>query len=151
MHSAKNTDKKLRSGVLMKPKIIRYLFFFLLGSVIYPCIELIWRGHSHISMAVLGGLATISIVWLDSCLKRGLFLQKAFLSAVIITQLEWVFGVVLNLQLKMEIWDYSDLPFHLAGQICPLFSFYWFLLSLFLIILLDIEKGMKKQKLSAKH
>ena len=135
----------------MRAKNFRFLSFFLLGGVIYPCIELIWRGHTHISMAILGGLATVSIVWVDGILKKGLFLQKALLSAVIITQLEFIFGVILNLHLKLGVWDYRDQAFHLAGQICPLFSFYWFLLSLFLIIFLDIEKGRKRRKLSAKH
>lgn len=135
----------------MKTKAIRNFAFFLFGAVLYPCIEWIWRGRTHISMAVLGGIAALSVVFIDGLLRGGLFLQKALLSAVVITQWEWIFGVVLNLRLKMSIWDYSDLPFNLAGQICPLFSFYWFLLALFLIILLDIEKERKKHTLSVKN
>ena len=119
----------------MKSKIIRYFVYFLTGAVLYPCIELIWRGHSHLSMAVLGGLATFSVVWLDERLKKGLFLQKAFLSALIITQLEWIFGVILNLHLKLKVWDYSNVPYNLAGQICPLFSFYWFKYSIKKLVL----------------
>ncbi len=130
----------------MKETKIRYLAFFFLGAALYPCIELIWRGRTHLSMAILGGLATISIVWVDGVLKKGLFLQKALISAVIITQLEFIFGVILNLHLKLGVWDYRNQAFHLAGQICPLFSFYWFLLALGFIVFLDLEKEYKYKK-----
>lgn len=135
----------------MKTKKISYLIYFLAGSLLYPCIELLWRGRTHFSMALLGGLSLVFIVWIDRQLKKGLFLQKAFLSTIVITQMEWIFGVILNLHLKLGIWDYSGERFNLAGQICPLFSLYWFLLSLFVIILLDFEKEFRKNKLPARH
>lgn len=137
----------------MKSKIIRIPLAFLLGFVLYPCIELIARGRTHPSMAIVGGLAVVSIVLIDGSLRRGLFLQKALLSAIVITQLEWISGVILNLYLKLSVWDYSNEAFHLAGQICPRFSFYWFLLSLCLIVLLDLGKslGERRKSLKAGH
>ena len=38
-------------------------------------------------------------------------------------------GVIMNIGLGMKIWDYSKRPFNILGQICLLYSFFWFLLS----------------------
>ena len=51
------------------------------------------------------------------------------LSAIGITFLEWITGCVLNIWMKMDIWDYSKLPMQIMGQVCLIFSFFWFLLS----------------------
>ena len=37
----------------------------------------------------------------------------------------------------LEIWDYSDLPYNLLGQVCLLYMNLWFLLSLPAILLDD--------------
>ncbi len=39
-------------------------------------------------------------------------------------------GLICNRMLGMGIWDYSDRWGNLWGQICPRFSFYWFLLCI---------------------
>ena len=135
----------------MKHNIFRFSSFFCLGFLLYPLIEVIWRGRTHLSMAFLGGLSAVAIVFIDSQMKRGFFLQKAALSALVITQMEWIFGVVLNLKMKLGIWDYSGLPFNLAGQVCLLFSFYWFLLSLSLILILDLEKEYGRRMAKRKN
>lgn len=103
--------------------------FFLLGAILYPMIELAWRRRTHISMALLGGLCLLSIRLVDRGLGKGRWAQKALLSALLITELEFLCGVLVNLVFKLEVWDYSKQPLHLLGQICPLFSFFWFLLS----------------------
>ena len=103
---------------------------FLFGGILYPIIELIYRGRTHISMAILGGICLCAIYFVHLALGKGNFLLKSLCAAVLITQLEFLCGTVVNLGLKLTVWDYSDQPFNVAGQICPLFSFYWFLLSL---------------------
>ena len=47
----------------------------------------------------------------------------------IITALEFFVGLLVNKIFRLHVWDYSHLPFNIFGQICPLFSFAWFLLS----------------------
>ena len=37
-------------------------------------------------------------------------------------------GLVVNLGLGWQVWDYGKEFGNFLGQICPLFSFYWFLL-----------------------
>ncbi len=114
----------------MKHNFYKWIFLFFAGAVIYPLIEILFRGRTHISMGILGGICLVSIRMVDLALGKVRFVWKAAVAAVIITQLEFITGVIVNLHLGLGVWDYSQLPLHLAGQICPLFSFFWFLLSL---------------------
>lgn len=59
------------------------------------------------------------------------------LSSGIVTLLELISGIILNVWLKLDIWDYSNLPFNFMGQICLPFSLAWVLLSLIAIIVDD--------------
>lgn len=103
---------------------------FLIGSILYPLIEILWRKKTHISMAILGGLCLAAIRLVDRALGKGKFMQKALCSSILITQFEFLCGVIVNLGMGLDIWDYSANPLNLLGQICLLFSFFWFLISL---------------------
>lgn len=59
------------------------------------------------------------------------------LSSVIITVLELITGLIVNVWLRMDIWDYSNLPYNFKGQICLLYSFFWFLVSSVAIVMDD--------------
>ena len=65
-----------------------------------------------------------------------LWLQAAACSALV-TAVELVAGVVLNLWLRLGIWDYSHLPLNLLGQICPQFALVWWVLCLVFIPVFD--------------
>lgn len=65
-----------------------------------------------------------------------LFQYQCLLGAGIITVLEFITGIIVNIILGWNVWDYSDRPFNLLGQICLKDSFYWIFLS-GLAILLD--------------
>ncbi len=116
-----------------------YPLCFAIGSAIYPLIEILFRGYTHFSMSILGGICLCAIYFVHSSLGKGKLLLKALLSSVIITQLEFICGIIVNHALALSVWDYSNRPFNLAGQICPLFSFFWFLLSLVAHFLLSFE------------
>jgi len=105
-------------------------FIFSAGSIIYPIIEILWRGHSHYSMAIAGGLSLmlIDIVCLRKLLKVPAFL-KALVGSFIITAVEFITGIIVNIIFKMNVWDYSATPYNILGQICLPFSFIWFLIS----------------------
>ena len=53
------------------------------------------------------------------------------------TAVEFVAGLVLNLWLGLDIWDYSHLPFNLMGQICPQFAALWWGLCMMFIPIFD--------------
>lgn len=104
---------------------------FSLGSILYPILEILWRGRSHYSMAIAGGL---SLMFIDIICLRKLsripLLAKALLSSGIITSIEFFTGIIVNIGLKMNVWDYSAQPFNLLGQICLPFSIIWIFISL---------------------
>ena len=57
------------------------------------------------------------------------FWAKCLISAAAISLLELAVGYLVNIILGWAVWDYSDRPLNILGQICPLYSFFWLLLS----------------------
>lgn len=110
---------------------------FLCGGL-YALIELAWRGRTHWTMAVLGGILFLLIGGLNNWLpwEMPLVLQ-CILGAMIVTAAELLAGIILNLWLGLDIWDYSRMPGNFLGQICPQFSAAWVLLSLVAVVLDD--------------
>ncbi len=108
----------------------RLIFRFLTGGFAYGGIEIATRGFSHISMFLAGGLCFVFIGLLNDFLGEKIsFIGLMFLSALIITAVEFITGIIVNVWLKLDVWDYSYLPYNLNGQICLLFTNLWFLLS----------------------
>lgn len=56
---------------------------------------------------------------------------------MVITVLEFVFGLIFNIWLGMNIWDYSALPLNIMGQVCLPFTIVWFFLSAVAIVVDD--------------
>lgn len=122
-------------------KIFEYLFLFLFGGSAYYLIETTWRGYSHWTMFILGGLCFLAIGPLNECLRWDSPIEfQATCGAAIITFLELIVGIVVNLILEWNIWDYSDMPFNFLGQICLPFTLIWFVLSYLIIFLDDLLK-----------
>lgn len=116
----------------------KYLFLFCVGAGLYISIELIYRGYSHWTMGVLGGISFVSIGLINEILSWDTPLAlQALIGSLIITFYEFVFGVVLNILLGLNIWDYSNLPLNVLGQICIPFSIIWYFLSIIGICLDD--------------
>ena len=67
--------------------------------------------------------------------KMPMWLQ-CLLSMIIIVTIEFLSGCVLNLWLGLGVWNYSNMPFNILGQICLPFSIIWFFLS-YIAIKLD--------------
>lgn len=63
---------------------------------------------------------------------------QALACAVLVTVVEFIAGCVLNLWMGMGIWDYSDLPFNLLGQVCLPFSLAWWVLCFAFIPVFDL-------------
>ena len=118
--------------------ILKFLILFVFGGVIYFLIEILWRGYSHWTMFLLGGLCFVIVGAINNYIPWKMKFEKQMaIGAIIITILEFIVGVVVNLILKWNIWDYSMLPFNILGQICLPFSLIWFLLSGVIIIVDD--------------
>lgn len=125
-------------------EFFRQLVIFLAGGFIYGAVEILYRGHTHPSMFITGGLCLVWVGGLNSFFKKDIpVIWQMIAGALIITGAEFVCGVIVNLGFGMQVWDYSDLPFNIMGQICLLFLCIWFLFSLPAILIEDyIRYGM---------
>lgn len=111
--------------------------FFIAGAIGYAVIELLWRGRTHPTMMIAGGLSFLSFSFIAKRFSDAPLLAKAILGSLTVTLIELVFGLIFNVWLKMEVWDYSSQPLNLFGQICPLFSILWCGLAIIFIPLAE--------------
>ena len=105
------------------------ILIFIMGSI-YMVLEGLWRGWTHISMLIVGGIAAFFIGKLNehpTFYNRKMW-QQCIIGTVIILVLEFVSGVILNIWLQLEIWDYSNTWGNILGQICIPYAVMWFLL-----------------------
>lgn len=113
-------------------------------GTVYFFLEVAWktlRGHPEAISWTMLALATVLAIPLERCGAElpwdcPLWLQALACGAAI-TAAELASGLVLNIWLGLEIWNYSHLPGNLWGQICPQFSALWCLLSVPAIVILD--------------
>lgn len=108
----------------------KFIILFGLGAFAYGTLEVIWRGHTHWSMMIAGGICFCAFSLISARLKGLRLLYKCILGSLAVTVVELLFGCVFNLALGLEVWDYSAIPLNLFGQICLLFSVMWGFLSL---------------------
>ena len=120
----------------MKPFKIPTLF--LTGGILYILLEIIWRSHSHWTMFFLGGLCFVCLGAINEIIPWEMPLWKQVLiGACIITGLEFITGIIVNLTLHWNVWDYSSMPGSILGQICPQYFSLWLPVSLVAIVLDD--------------
>ena len=118
--------------------ILKYMILFIFGGLIYITIELICRGHSHWTMLLLGGICFVALGAINEVIPWEMPLWKQMLiGSVIITVLEFITGIIVNIWLGWNVWDYSNMPLNLIGQVCVPFMIIWFFISLLAIILDD--------------
>lgn len=96
-----------------------------LGGIFYVAMELVWRGWSHGSMFVVGGLCFLLLGEIHRRYGQAPLLVQAVLGAAAITTVEFLSGLFLNVFLKLRVWDYSGLPYNLLGQVCMAYFFLW--------------------------
>ena len=122
------------------------LVLFSIGAVGYGLMEILWRGYTHWSMLTAGGICFMFFAKLNEKLKNmGLFV-KAIIGSAFITTIECIFGIIFNIILKKNVWDYSKMPFNFCGQICALYSFIWLIISIIFIPFANfICKRLKNQ------
>lgn len=117
---------------------LKLLVLAVIGGAIYVGIEMLWRGHSHPSMFILGGLCFVSIGLINELFPWDLgIVWQALLGGTLVTCLEFITGVIVNIWLKLGVWDYSGLPLNILGQVCLLFYFAWVGLSVVAIVFDD--------------
>ena len=114
------------------------------GATVYFFLEVGYKtltSHSERISWTMLALAILLCIPVERCgaeLPWGvpLWLQ-ALACAGLVTAVEFVAGLVLNVWLGLGVWDYSHLPLHLMGQICPQFTAIWWGLCLLFIPVFD--------------
>lgn len=131
----------------------KVLVLFLFGFFFYMGVEVLWGamhgslvgfqekshlslcGNSSVWMGFLGGFIFLILGKLNEfeVIREKLPLSvQCLIGAVIITVLEFLCGVVLNVWMKLDIWNYEGYPFaHLFLNQINLFHFVmWFFISI---------------------
>lgn len=118
--------------------ILKHLLLYALGGSIYYGIEVLYRGFSHPSMIIVGGLCFVIIGMYNEIYNWDVYIEKqVFFGVITVLLLEFLSGCIINLLLGLNVWDYSNMPFNLLGQICLPFAILWIPLVLFAIFVDD--------------
>ena len=112
---------------------------FVIGALIYGGIEIAVRGFTHITMGLLGGISMLVIHISNDSRREGMnpLLQLGIVT-FFITAIEFISGEILNVNLDMNIWDYSGVPLNIDGQVCLPFMALWAMLGAIGIVLDDL-------------
>lgn len=119
---------------------MRKIQVFLTGSLGYGIIEILWRGYTHPTMLLAGGICFLAITDIAEYFSDLSTFKKSLLASLFITTVEITMGVILNIGLNLAVWDYSYLPFNILGQVSLMYSIFWFILSYIIIKIYGIIK-----------
>lgn len=111
-------------------KFSEFLVVFGIGSFLYGFIEVMFRGFTHWSMFLTGGIIFYLLYTLFYMIGSGNILLKCLMGCAVITTVEFLVGCIVNIAFKMNVWDYSQEKYNLFGQICLSFSIGWFFISI---------------------
>lgn len=123
----------------MKKSFLKFLILFITYGTIYTIIEAIYKypKPTHWSMFIVGGLMGYSVGLLNDMMSWDMSLfQQCLDGGIMITIVEGISGLILNVWLGLDVWHYTHYTFFF-GQCCIGFTFLWCLLSGIIIILDD--------------
>ena len=125
-------------------KIWKNCLLFYTGGAVYLSLELLYRGRSHGSMFLAGGLCFLLIGHLNRVEPKLPLPLRTVAGALIVTMVELAAGMAVNRQ--YQVWDYRDQPGNFMGQICPLFTALWIPLSLAAVLLFErMDRGLEEK------
>lgn len=140
----KNRLKRIDPQILKR--ISEDIILWMTGGLLYFYLEIAYRGYSHYSMIICGGLCFLIVGTVGNSILNNKPVLYAiilimFFGALIITTLEFVTGIIVNLRYDMGVWDYSSLKFNVYGQICLGYTMLWGLLSLLCVYIISIIRS----------
>lgn len=111
-------------------RVVRPLVLWGIGGLLYVLCELVFRGRSHWTMFIVGGLCFWLIGLINEVIPWDMPVwQQCIIGAVIITTVEFIAGCIINIWLGWQVWDYTGIPFNLLGQICLPFTLLWVVMA----------------------
>ena len=122
----------------MRKAIAEYAIVYTIGAIGYGIMEIVWRGYTHWSMTITGGLCLMLIYFTNASRNQWGLFKKCLICALLITSVEFMVGCVVNIMLGWQVWDYSNMPFSLMGQVCLGFCALWMLLCLPMLLFSEL-------------
>ena len=83
----------------------------------YYLLETVFRGYSYFSMMICGGVCFLICGVINEKNRCMPLIFQQLIATCGITLIEFWFGVVLNVWLGRNEWDYSNMPGNILGQI----------------------------------
>ena len=78
-------------------EFLKIMILFLIGGFAYCGLEMLWRGHTHWTMGVLGGFCFVIIGGLNNYLPWEMKIWKqSIVGALVVTNCEFVAGIVFS-------------------------------------------------------
>ena len=111
---------------------------FFVGAIGYGLIEILFRGYTHWSMLLTGGTCLFLFYIINFSLASNSLVVRCIISTLLITTLEFTVGYIVNILLKWNVWDYSNMPYNVMGQICLGFSGIWLMFGIPMTVLSDV-------------
>ena len=109
--------------ILIVKRLSEYLFLWALGGTLYYSFEMMFRGFSHWSMFLLGGICLVFFA------QQGMWTgwtaplwKQVGWCVIFVTACEFITGILVNKVMHWNVWDYTDQPFQIMGQICLPFT-----------------------------
>lgn len=103
--------------------LLKYLYLFYLGGHLYCLIEIAFRGKTHWTMFIVGGICFIYAGIQNERTSWDYPLWKQILRVeTFVLTLEFISGCIVNLWLGWNVWNYDSMPLNLLGQICLPFA-----------------------------
>lgn len=127
--------------------LLQLLFLFSIGSLLGWCLELFYRRFVSQKKWMNPGFLTgpclplygssLCVLYLMTGIEPYIKFENQILCKIVlfvcmalaITAIEYVAGLIFIKGMHIKLWDYSDQKFNVKGIICPLYTFYWLLLS----------------------
>ena len=130
---------RLRRTEMARNSVCKTAILFVFGGLVYFGLEVLFRGHSHWTMFVLGGFLFLILGELNEGLLEWdtPLIWQGVLGSALVTGAELVTGMILIVWLGRGVWDYSGMPFNYKGQICLPFSILWIFVSIAAVVLDD--------------
>lgn len=111
---------------------------FLIGGIGYGIIEILFRGYTHWSMLLTGGVCFFLFYMINYTLPSNSLIMRCIIATLIITSFEFLVGYIVNIVFNLNVWNYSDMPYNVKGQICLGFSTIWLIFGIPMTLLSDV-------------
>lgn len=144
--------KRSIAAIFRKGFSMERIKVLLIGGLGYGLLEWCWRGYSHWTMMITGGICLLVLYEAAPRWQGDYLVFRCIKGAILITCIELMVGLLVNCTLHWQVWDYSTSPGNLLGQICPLYFLLWYFLCYPLFGLISfLRKMFQSRTLTAKE